>query len=137
MLERTVVVLDTNVVLSAILFGGKPLELVNLWRQGRFESALSPELLAEILTKLRTKFAVPDDLLSEWRDLLESGALHVLPDYKADICRDPKDNMLLDTAAAAKAAYLITGDKDLLELREYHAAKIITVSEALTVLLNG
>ena len=133
--ERTVVVFDTNVVLSAILFGGKPLELVNLWRQSRFEAALSPELLAEILTKLRTKFAVPDDLLNEWRDLFESGTIHVLPDYKADICRDPKDNMLLDTAAAAKAAYLITGDKDLLELGEHRGAKIITVAEALIVLV--
>lgn len=99
--ERTVVVLDTNVVLSAIL------------------------------TKLRTKFALPLDLLNEWRDLFESASIHVLPDYKADICRDPKDNMLLDTAAAAGAAYLITGDKDLLELRDHQGTKIMTVAEAL------
>lgn len=129
--ERTVVVLDTNVVLSAILFGGKPLELLNLWRQGRFESALSPELLAEILTKLQTKFALPPELLNEWRDLFEFACIHVLPDYKADICRDPKANMLLDIAAAAKAAYLVSGDKDLLELNEYQQAKIVTVVELL------
>ena len=52
----------------------------------------------------------------------------------ADIRRDPKDNILLDITAAVNAAYLITGDKDLLELHAYRGAKIITVAEALKVL---
>lgn len=50
---------------------------------------------------------------------------------KAEICRDLKDNFLLSLSKDSKADFLITGDKDLLDLKQFESTKIITMTEFL------
>lgn len=127
-------VLDTNLLLSAVLYGGTPLKLVNLWRQEQiFDLVISPELLAEFVSKLKTKFVLPDELVFEWQKLLSQNVIQVLPTYTTQVCRDSKDDMLIDTALAAKAEYLVTGDKDLLDLKKYKGLRIVKAKHFLNL----
>ena len=121
--------LDTNILLSAILFGGVPGKLLDLWRDGIFELAMSPELLAEFVTKLRFKFDFPSDLVKEWEQLLREHAINVLPEYTTKVCQDPDDNKFLDVSLAAGAIYLVTGDQDLLSLERYQGIRILKPTE--------
>lgn len=126
-MARTVlrVVLDANLLLSAVLLGGKPGQALDLWRRGEFELAISPELLAEFSGKLRYKFAFPEDLIAEWEAIFNERAVQSLPDYTTKVCRDPDDDKLLDLATAVGATYLVTGDDDLLTLKEYEHVRIV------------
>lgn len=128
---RSRVVLDTNILLSAILFGGTPGEVLDLWQRGLFELVMSPELLAELLTKLRFKFDLPSHLVVEWERIAREKAIHVLPDYVTKVCRDPDDNKLLDTSLAGRATYLVTGDEDLLSLKTWQGIRILKAADFL------
>ena len=132
------VVFDTNIFLSAILYGGIPLKLLNLWRKERaFELIISPEILAELIAKLRTKFALPSHLVQEWQELLSQNIIHVLPEYLTHICRDAEDDKIIDTAISGNANYIITGDEDLLILKSYQRIKIIKATKFLDILLTA
>jgi len=127
-------VLDTNVLLSGILFGGIPSKLLDLWCRGVFALAMSPELLAELISKLRFKFDFPADLICEWEQLFSEKTIHVLPDYTTKVCRDPDDDKFLDVSLAAKSTYLVTGDEDLLCLKRYQNVRILKPTEFLAIL---
>jgi putative PIN family toxin of toxin-antitoxin system len=64
-------------------------------------------------------------------DLLERSSQIIEVDLKLKIARDPKDNMFLELAKAVSADYLISGDKDLLEIKEFENTKILRPSEFL------
>ncbi len=127
-------VFDTNIFLSAILYGGIPLELLNFWRKEKlFKLVISPEILAELITKLRTKFVFPPNLVREWQELLTLNIIHTLPEYLTHICRDD-DDKIIDTAISGNAHYIITGDDDLLTIKSYRKIEIIKPREFLNLL---
>lgn len=132
--EKPRVVLDTNVLISGILFGGAPGEIIELWREGALDLVISPETLAEFIGKLRFKFGLPSELTNEWQDLLSERGIHVIPEYNTKICRDPADDKFIDVALAAKADHLVTGDKDLLVLKNYRGVKILKPKELLALM---
>lgn len=126
------VVVDTNTFISAIFWGGKPLKAINLWRrEKKYHLLISPEILAEIISKLKHKFRLPQTLLKEWGNLLKSRALLVTPQIKVKVCRDPQDNLLLEATATGKAHYLVTGDQDLLVLRTFKKTKVLSSGQFL------
>lgn len=132
--KKPKVVVDTNTFISAIFWGGNSLKVINLWRlEEKYDLLISPEILAEIISKLKYKFRLPRSLLTEWKDLLESKAILVIPRIKVNLCRDPKDNILLEASGESKANYLITGDKDLLVLKKFKKTKILKPSQFLKV----
>lgn len=122
------VVIDTNVFVSAFLAGGRPQKIINLWLEGRIVVLLSPFLLTEILNTL-AKFGFTQTDLINLQAILEEHTLKIIPKKQAKVCRDPKDNQVLDLAVAGQADYLVTGDKDLLTLKEFHATKILKPAE--------
>ena len=113
------VVLDTNVVLSALLFaGGRVAQVRQAWHAMRFVPLASTATAAELIRVLRyPKFALSAD---EQEDLLADFMPWVsvvrvpLPPPKVPLCRDASDVPFLQLAAAGRASALITGDKDLL-----------------------
>lgn len=115
------VVLDTNVVLSALLFGGGPPgQLRAAWLAGRFvplASAATAQELVRVLAypKFKLTPAEQQDLLA---DYLPSVRVVRIPDPppKAPECRDPFDLPFLHLAIVGKAHALVSGDKDLLAL---------------------
>ena len=131
------VVLDTNVLVSAILFKGRLSKLVELWKDGVISPVISKETFAEINTVLcYPKFALSKD---DRKAIIEN---EILPFFEvidieertAGICRDPDDDMFLTVAVNAKASCIVTGDKDLLELVTYKSIRIISPQEYLSLL---
>ena len=128
---RPKVIIDTNVFLSGLLFGGNPGKILQKWSQHQFILCLSPQLKAEILTKLHYKFDAPDEFVQFIEDILDIYTAKYLPKHHTTICKDPTDNFLLDLARESKAAYLVSGDKDVLVLKNHNQTKIISPREFL------
>ena len=132
--KKTIVVLDTNIFISAILYKGTPLEILQLCvLKNEIDIAISPELLAELIGKLKYKFGIKSQTLESLKVELESSMLYTLPEYTTQICRDASDNKIIDLAICAGAEFIITGDKDLREIKTYKGIKIITAAEFLEI----
>ncbi len=132
--EKQRVVLDTNVLLSGILFGGTFGEIIELWRRNAFVLIISPETLAELIGKLRYKFSLPSKIVSEWQELISERSVHVAPDYVTKVCPDAEDNKFIDVALTGRAEYLVTGGKNLLSLNSYRQFKILKPKEFLLLM---
>jgi putative PIN family toxin of toxin-antitoxin system len=115
------VVLDTNVVLSALLFGGgPPAQLRSAWLAGRFVPLASPETARELVRvlaypKFKLTAAEQQDLLADYLPWVRVVRIPH-PPPKAPPCRDPFDLPFLHLAIAGRAHVLVSGDKDLLVL---------------------
>ncbi|MDD2851668.1 MAG: putative toxin-antitoxin system toxin component, PIN family [Desulfuromonadaceae bacterium] len=135
-ITRVRVVLDTNVLVSALLFGGKVGMLRDLWKSGRIIPLISKETFAEF----RKVLSYPKFKLSqrEIRAILND---EILPFVEAleiteqvtGICRDQHDDIFLAVAARGGAGHLVTGDQDLLVLINYAETRIVTVAEFLSL----
>jgi uncharacterized protein len=131
------VVLDTNVLVSAILLKGRLSRFQELWKNGTLSPLLSKETFQEFKTVLSyPKFSLSKD---EIKAIMEDELLPYFEviDIKEKIhgvCRDPNDDMFLSVAVNAQTPYVVTGDKDLLALRKYKSIKIVSPQEYLTLL---
>ncbi|SFY34662.1 putative toxin-antitoxin system toxin component, PIN family [Azotobacter vinelandii] len=130
-MARLRVVLDTNVLVSGLAYPGSvPGRIVAAWRQGGLEVVLSHYILDE-LVRVLPRLSRVNMTTAEIRDLADS--LMFLADIvEPEGCqdaslRDPADQPVLLTMLAAKASYLVTGDKDLLALADRYS--IITPAE--------
>lgn len=87
---------------------------------------VSEDLKTEVFKKLK-EYGASEKILLDVSLFLDSKGITVIPKVKVTICRDPKDNYLLELAEEAQADYLVTRDKDLLELsnNEWKGTKII------------
>jgi len=125
-------VIDTNIIIRALI---KPLGTVgpvlDRLRDGAFLAVYSEPLLEEMLAKLalpriRDKYRLtPDDI----QDLLALLALRgelVKSERKIKICRDPHDDMLVEAAVEGAAQWVVTGDQDLLSLKEFETVRFVT-----------
>ena len=119
------VVLDTNVFISGLIFGGNCEKILRLVKEDRLTLLISPRTHNEVLSKL-PKFGLDNDYISRQDAQIRTKATKALPKIKLDICRDPKDNMFLELCLAGRADYLITGDKDLLALKTFQSSRILT-----------
>jgi len=130
-------VLDTNVILSALLFGGSTGGLVKAWQTGRFHLLLSRALLEEILRVLAyPKFRLTE---GEIRGLLEDEFIPfaetvTIRRQPALRLRDPDDLAVVACALTGRAQYLVTGDADLLSLEQIRYVKVIRPADFLALL---
>jgi putative PIN family toxin of toxin-antitoxin system len=124
-----IVVLDTNVWVSGLQFGGTPGRAIDQ-ALIRDQLAISEFIRNEIVRVLTRKFARdPSELNVRLNELLVQALLIEVTGEIAGICRDPKDDAILETAWKAGADVLVAGDKDLLSLGFYKGAAIITPAE--------
>ena len=120
-LIRPRVVLDTNVIVSALLFGGRSLGwLVGAWQSGRITPLASAQTVTELVRVLGyPKFQLSegerDELLGEYLPLCEAVVVDG-PAVEVPDCRDPDDRFFLELTVSASADALVTGDGDLLAL---------------------
>lgn len=133
LLTKPNVVVDTNIFISGIVFGGNPGKLLKLFENDTITVVISPPIELEMLVKIAT-FSVSKETISSLRSLLEQRAMMVVPVKGVTICRDPKDNMLLEAAVAARADYLVSGDNDLLTLGSFGQTLIVTPKEFLGII---
>ena len=119
------VVIDTNVFISGILYGGNAEAILTLVRDRIVSLVISPETSVELFRKLH-QFSVEDEIVEDLDILLDTHTIKVIPNRKIQSSRDPKDNMFLDAAIAGHADYLISGDKDLLVLKKIESTAIVS-----------
>lgn len=130
------VVVDTNVIVSALVFGGKPLQLIEtLLELGTI--VISPELISEARRIIHSKFPSFIEELKRFEGLAKRDGLTVLlGGFHVVVSRDPDDDMVIETALAGKCQYIISGDKDLLLIKNYRGIKILKPSEFLKHFAN-
>lgn len=132
--ETLKIVLDTNVLVSALLFKGELSSLVDLWKQGDIIPVFSRETFREFKTVLGyPKFSLT---AQEIKMLIEEEVLPFfeiieIADKVRRICRDPDDDKFLACAVSTAADFIVSGDKDLLDIRKYKSVRIISASEFL------
>ena len=122
------IILDTNLWIS-FLISKKFKEIDNLVQTKDFKLIFSNESIEEFIEvverpKFKKFFSKKD--IEKLLDIFDQYAELIKVKSKMNICRDPKDNFLLNLAVDGKADYLITGDKDLLVLEKVEKTQIIT-----------
>jgi putative PIN family toxin of toxin-antitoxin system len=129
-------VLDTNVVVSALLFDGQASRLLALWQQRRFIPVISRPILQEYLRVLAyPKFKLTAQEVRDAIEQLLPYAEVASPSRRLRVIRrDPDDNRFLECVVAAKAQYLVSGDDDLLSLGTFQGIRVVSVAEFLAIL---
>lgn len=125
------VVLDTNVIISAIIFGGNPRLILEAVFKGKIKTGISESMLREIETVLAGKkfsfsrqiiHVILNELIAI-SDFIEPGIILNVVD------KDPEDNKIIECAFEYGADYIVTGDIHLLEIGGYKYIKILNPTE--------
>lgn len=128
------VIVDTNVLISAFVFGGnaeRVLEKVLAWG----EIVCSVFIFNELTRVLTEKFDVPAEKVNRILDSLHQVVVVIEPNSPLpNICRDPDDNYILQLAESANANFIVTGDKDLLALGIFGDTQIVSPSALLQII---
>jgi len=130
------VAIDSNVLVSALHFGGTPEALLLLANEGRVELFVSPFILAETAPVLKSKLGWTDTAVRDTIALIREVVTVVEPTRTvAAVPHDPTDNRILECAVHARADFLVTGDiRHLSPLGTYEGIKIVTPRECLDAL---
>ena len=124
------IVVDTNVVISGIFFGGAPRRVVEAVIDGEVEASASPEIVEEY-------GEIVDEMISRKQGRFRSDDFSTLvaslsivdPVTHVEVCRDPDDDKFITCAIDSRALYIVSGDKDLLIIGEYAGVDIVTAAE--------
>lgn len=125
------VILDTNILLSAFLTDGICARILKRARHKHFSFILIEPVLDEAKRLLKNKFSLTVTEIDFFVSvLLESAEMIYHPEGTlSGVCRDPDDDIILLCAAETKSEFLVTGDNDLLVLKEYKDTKLINPRE--------
>ena len=128
------IVIDSNVWISAIVFGGTPRRLIEKIVRDGDSIVVSEEIFTEVRRVLSVKF---NDFKADFENLKAILQLYIikvdLGQIRISVCRDEDDNRVIETAIIGQAEVIVTGDKDLLVLLKYDE---ITIQKP-TDFLNG
>ena len=145
----TVVIVDTNVWVSAFLNpSGPPSRLLHAWLDNRYQVVVSLPLLdelADVLTRPRLirKYPISAADLEEFLQLLIQRSQMIVPTGSVHECRDPDDDLVLETALLGHAQYVVTRDDDikrdldLIERLQTHGVTVLSVQQFLAKLDAG
>jgi putative PIN family toxin of toxin-antitoxin system len=126
------VTLDSNIYISALVFGGKPKRILEMAIEGHVEIAISDSIVEEVRRHLRAKFGWSEERTTEAVESINEYAVHVTPSEQIDaVPVDPDDNRVLECAVEAASDVILSGDLDLLRIGSYAGIPIQTVSEFL------
>jgi len=129
------VVIDTNVVISALLFGGTPGKLIPLWKSGHIITLASAEIIDEYIQVMTyPKFKLSEEeihYLLYFEILPYLDVVSVGPALSPIIEKDPSDDKFILCAEAGKANFIISGDQHLLSNKNYKKIKIINPEQFL------
>jgi uncharacterized protein len=120
------VILDTNVIMSAIFFGGIPGKLLEAQKSQKLILVLSPEILSEyqeVAQRLADKFHVEYEPILEWitvnSEMVSNSTL------KTQVSTDPDDDKFISCALASGSKIICSGDKHLLDVNGYQGIEIL------------
>ena len=124
------IVVDTNVIISGVFFGGAPAEVLKAIVTNKVTACASKQIVEEYIE-------IVNEMISRKQGRLNSDILLMLieslemikPKTHIEISRDPDDDKFIECAKDADALYIVSGDKDLLVIKQYENIKIITAKE--------
>jgi len=129
------VVIDTNIYISALFWGGKPRKIIDLGREKNILLFISVDIEKEIAETLKVKFKLDE---KEINKILFDFSTFTIPVNVTQqinlISDDPDDNKFLECAVSCKADYIVSGDNHLLKLKKYAGIKILKSSQFLSSL---
>ena len=133
-------VVDINILVRALI---KPQGSVGpvLWRlrDGAYHLLYSESLLAELVDvlsrpRIRNKYGFERDDVATVLTLIELRGEIVMPRRRITVCRDPKDNQVLEAATSGRADVIVSGDEDLLVLNPFEGIPIVVPADFLAML---
>jgi len=124
------VVLDTNIVISSAL-GGALVLIFEEWDEGKFTVIVTSDILSEYFEVLnRPKFRLKQETIDKIARYLYQFSEFVVPEERIQFIEaDPKDDKFLEAAIAGKVDFIVSGDKHLLDLKEFQSIPIISGRE--------
>ena len=124
------IVVDTNVVISGVFFGGNPRRIVEAIVNGSINAYATADIVDEYMEIIDSMITRKQGKLS-LRILSPLFSSFKVIEGKSQIavCRDPDDDKFLECAVDAKALYIVSGDNDLLDIEAYDGIQIITAKE--------
>jgi len=138
------IVLDANVLISALISQhGASARILEAWENARFDLVVSAPILEELARvlhypRIQEKYNLPDEYIQGFLGLIVSQAMVVSPCDEINIIAvDPTDNRYLECAVEGMAAYIITGDRHLLDIGDYRGIIILPPAGFLTLLDFG
>ena len=129
-------VLDTNIYISSFFWGGNPRKIMERIISGKDSLFVSKEILTEVFSVMaRPKFNVREEYIYRFINAIEEIAYNVkLTGIIKNICRDKDDDKIVECASLSNADFIITGDDDLLTIKEFRSIRIITANEYVNIL---
>jgi len=130
------IVLDTNVLVSGIFYTGPPYALLDAWRQGALEVAVSPDIIREyrrVVEKLGTRFPQVESNAILKLLIMRATVVDAQP-LPEPACSDPHDDKFLACALASGTKYIVSGDKHLLTVSGYAEVTVLRPLEFLGLL---
>lgn len=126
------IVIDTNVIISAVFFGGAPRQLIEHFFNGDFSAFVSPAIVQEYLETYEEVHAKYEDRGNPavLQKIIEKSVM-VLPEREVSVCRDSDDDKFISCALQGKCLYIVSGDNDLLSLGRIQDVEIVTIAEFL------
>lgn len=124
--NTTRIVIDTNILISALVYGGKPRDLLELVIIRQIAGITSLFLLAELVETLTRKFNFSPQKVYQIERKIRKSFKFVRPNKILEVVRDKDDNRVLEAAVEGECDYIVTGDRDLLDLGRYEKIKIVT-----------
>ena len=130
-------VLDTNVYLSGIIFGGNCRHILDLMIKKKIRVIISPAILLEISQKLKQKFKwSQNQIFTVIKTLIKSTKV-IQPKIKIRAVKmDKSDDKIIEAAVAGRTNYIVSGDQHLLKIKQYQKIKIVTPTEFLSIYLK-
>ena len=121
------IVIDANIFISSFFWGGNPRMVFDRVINGLDSLFITDKILNEIAeVMLRDKFALENHKVKEYIKIIENHSIKIYHDENIEkVSRDSDDNKILKCALEGKVDFIITGDNDLLVLKEYKNIKII------------
>ena len=128
-------VLDSNVLISAAFWNGPPRRIVRKGVDRDFQIIISEPLAEEVLDKLLGKFrASADEVKNFLGPILAHAELVISSTHLRVVKTDPDDDKIIECALAGNADYIVTGDRDLLDMKQYQSITIITPAQFIKML---
>jgi putative PIN family toxin of toxin-antitoxin system len=123
---------DSNLYISALIWGGKPQQLLEIALARKVRLFISDAIMDEVLEVLETKFNHSPKRLALEKEYIGKCTVRCVPKVRLDVVKDdPDDNRILECAVHSRSEAIITHDKDLLRMKSYQGIRMMKVNEFL------
>ena len=124
------IVIDTNIVASAIFFGGRPRKLLELLLQRELSAFITREIIEEYQETIEfLQNEYPSKPITVPLTQIIAACNMIETTSRVKVCRDPDDDKFFACALDSRSLYIVSGDKDLLAVKQYKDVQVVTVAQ--------